>query len=81
MPASICDVGDRLVKETALYCRGDGLGAPVDGETLEDRAKMPFYAIFADTQYVGDLRARKTIPRQAEDMELAARQVGSFGML
>jgi len=40
------------VKETALYCRGDGLGAPVDGETLEDRAKMPFYAIFADTQYV-----------------------------
>ena len=81
MPASICDVGDRLVKETALYRRGDGLGAPVDSETLEDRAKMPFYAIFAHTQYVGDLRARKTIPRQAEDMELAARQVGSFGML
>ena len=69
------------MKETALYRRGDGLGAPVDSETIEDRAKMPFYAIFADTQYVGDLRARKTIPRQAEDMELAARQVGSFGML
>lgn len=69
------------MKETALYRRADGLGAPVDSETLEDRAKMPFYAIFADTQYVGDLRARKTIPRQAEDMELAARQVGSFGML
>lgn len=69
------------MKETALYRRGDGLGAPVDSETLEDRAKMPFYAIFADTQYVGDLRARKTIPRQAEDIELAARQVGSFGML
>lgn len=49
------------MKETALYRRGDGLGAPVDSETLEDRAKMPFYAIFADTQYVGDLRARKTI--------------------
>src|SRR4030067_3329104 len=63
-----------LLDETAADRDGDGLGAVVRAELLEDPLEVRLHRVRADPEVVGDLLGRRAVRDLLEDLLLALRQ-------
>src|SRR4030066_1723132 len=63
-----------LLDETAADRDGDGLGAVVRAELLEEPPEVRLHRVRADPEVVGDLLGRRAVRDLLEDLLLALRQ-------